>query len=437
MQITKSRIFLIISAYVCFLFPGILNAQDSEITVTPLSEILGDVASAEGLQTAVVSPDGETIAWYEVDTRLEADENANICLYSLDSTLTECYPTPTTADGRWAPTSGFRWSPDSRYLVSHQNLSPYQMEPDIWVFDTDDHQLTNYTDDGFSDLSWLEGPEGKKPFYDILPVWSPLKSNELYFFRITREVEGFETSLYLLNLESAELELVQSLVPVLPFGYYIYDTELDYMQALSGRAAISPDGTQMAFIVTQAGREEPINGIWWLDLSGEMPPRQLASISLIDANASFPTWQEDLFLFISGLGWLSNNTIVISVYTHNTGLYGIRGNLYVVNTETEIITPMVDFSVYAFHHQLNEPDETGYPPQSLSPSISIFFNGGGYLIGYSGDRRIIRTFSNIDPYIGTVVYEFPQDGNFIGMETASASDEGTAIIWGYLIELSD
>lgn len=424
------RLTIVLICWCCF-NSSILNAQDGRITVTPLSEILGDAASENGLRTAVISPDGETIAWYE------RDDTLSICLYSLETAQKECYPD--TSDSSWAPTSGLRWSPNSRYISFHPNFSQQFREPDIWVFDTENHQFTNYTDDGFSGgLTMLRGPEGKDPAHDILPVWNPQVENELYFFRITKGAEGFETALYLLNIESSEVQLVQDLSSILPLGISVYDAAGAEIQMLSGRAAISSDGTHMVFIVIHPDYEEPRNGIWLLDLTGETQPRQIGSLSLTDTG--FPTWQDDTLQFPNGLGWLSNTTLVVSTLSNQVSNVGISGNIYIINIETEAITPLMDFSPYS-RDQLYEPDETGYAPFMRIPTGSVLFaDGTMFGLRLAGERQmLVSHFKNFEaPTMPTILYDNPfAEGTVFGMETASASSDGKAIIFGLLIELSN
>jgi hypothetical protein len=85
--------------------------ETAAITVTPLADILGAVASETGIPSAALSPDGTRIAWYE---RHNPDEgiDGRLCLFALADSETDCHPHD--SEGQ---ISGLNWSPDSRYIV--------------------------------------------------------------------------------------------------------------------------------------------------------------------------------------------------------------------------------------------------------------------------------------------------------------------------------
>jgi hypothetical protein len=414
----------------CFCFINLNLAQNTEIIVTPLLDILGDVASVDELSTAVISPDGATIAWYkEMDT-------ASICLYSFQVTEAECYAD--TSGINWTPTSGLWWSPDSHYIAFHRNWGITQGESDMLVFNTENYRFINLTDDGVDRLNFLtgewEGEEGKTPVFDILPVWNPAIPNELYFFRIDTNNDTRKTDLYVVNIESGEPQLVQELTIIDAVGLPIWDVIDADIQVLSGRAAISPDGTYLAVIVLSNIGDASNNGIWLLNLLDEVPPQQITSS--MPSDEVFPDHDDVTMLHPSGLGWLSDSTLIYSVSTFMDAPYR---NLYTVNVESGNITPMMDFSTYS-SSQFEQPDETGYAPLSRLPDLSVFNAETETVLtlGWDNANVIVTQFTDFDePNLGIILTVLPQSEAFFPMERVSLSNNGKAIMQGHLIELPE
>lgn len=405
------------------------------ITVTPLAEILGDAASEKGLKTAVISHDGSRIAWYEI-----IDRDIHICLHLLGNMQSDCH----FHESRVHPGS-LSWSADDHYLAFGNDFIITFQEPDIWVFDTLSGGLTDLTDDGI-DANLLAPSTAAKPQMDMLPVWNPAVSRQLYFFRtnlVTRE--QYSLSLCSLDVTTGETTVIYEFGAQFPL-FSVYD--FSEQHALDGRAVVSPDGTKLAFIVFGTPPEDPRSGVWLLDLAGETPPKQVFAFEF--AGSGLPAWNAEARWGLSGIGWLAGGEQLV-VYAESTASQtadtsgdNVGSNVFFVDVQTEEIASLADFTNVASTSDYLSPDETGYALSSFAPLSPALL--GSTLIARTYQfaapdtqdemKQFLRIFSSLpDSDVSEVVYAF-DDPSFVAMPV-SVSNDGKAIMGGYLIELAN
>jgi dipeptidyl aminopeptidase/acylaminoacyl peptidase len=268
---------------------GIASAQETTMTIRPVTDMLG-----EGIdyRLAELSPDGSAIAtadWGEQGV-------LEMCLYLFSEDSVTCYPV--TEQFKAFP-DGLHWSPDSKFIAftEGQSLISFR-DPDIWLFDRVMGIFSNLTDDGVegSVISMVDAERRvileDALLFDVQPVWNPL-SGELYFFRYVIDEfnpEGIELMLYRVVPGDGEPKAVYDLTSYVGL-FSVGEASANGESWLDGRAAISADGTKLAFIARdRSGKPagEITDGVWVFDLKSGDPPTLVAPISLFLRGV--PTW---------------------------------------------------------------------------------------------------------------------------------------------------
>jgi hypothetical protein len=393
---------------------SIVGAQDTTSSwtltdVQPLAQLVGE--DYEPTPFVFLAPDGSALAWQ--------GENDGLSVYSFADQETTLYPWPENFIrlGRYSAPS---WSPDGQYLAFTESLFDNLLESDLWLLDRDTGEITNRTDDGLLG-GWLDFEE---PFaLDYLSTWNPA-TNDLYFLRSTQLEDGYSAELYLLPIERDEPKLVADLtnnVPVL---------------SIYRPAAISPDGTRLAFIVLGSDLENPLNGVWLLDLKTGIP-EQITSVT--DLRSGLPFWQaEQSGLFPNVLLWAGNDALVVQSLDsqYNTGISQMA---HYVDLASQQVTPITTFDDVTEMSELYTSDDPASPILRIPRAGVVTPDGGTFLfLRHDVDRNYVGISAVSLPPDGSAPVEIGDIKDFnIGPEAAmlpSMSADGKALMHGYLFQ---
>ncbi len=326
-------------------------------TGKPLSEItyaqalsIGDLIDDVNFRNAVLSPDGTRIAW------ADPSNDGQVCLYEIANENTQCNPIPEIFGGAIRL---LLWSPDSRYLAFSQDGLRLFQEPDIWVLDTDRQVFANRTDDNIN--RWRFGREpssgdSRGPlWFDYTFAWGP--DGNIYFVRFDApDSSNFDegtTGLYRVSPENGVPELIYDLTNDYE-RFAIYQQE---QHDLNGVMAVSPDATQIAFIVLERDFDSFNSGVWVLSLSGDEAPRQVVRATEFIGGLPSDVSEDGKFLLPMGLAW-SPDQSGLYVFARDPLLENAVGSiLYHIALDNNQLTPLTDFSEYT-SAEINQPDKT-------------------------------------------------------------------------------
>lgn len=362
---------------------GTAAAQGGEIDgaglrfvgMVPLTEIEDTYAVEIDFHSAMVSPDGTLLAWAS---------GGDICVLALENGGETCYG---DENQPVRVGSALYWSPTSQAVAFHEDPLRWMHESDIWLLDLTGGQYTNLTDDGLYG-SFMDIDDTVD--LDLVPTWDPV-TGDLYFFRVTRTVEGgVANALYRFRagdiLTGAGPELVVDLTGDFAEPFPVYD--MSYV-SLDGSADISPDGTTLAFIARpELNQAEAVN-VWLLDLaSGEY--RAVARQSEI-VSAGVPAWyledsasQAD---WLEGLAWLPDNkTLVTTSFNGRYGLESMAPALFVLDTTSGDVTSLRDLSAIPdFKSYFTEPyTSEGHPAICGRQMFSVLLPDSELVVYTSG-----------------------------------------------------
>lgn len=248
---------------------------------------------------ASVSPDGDWIAWYQIDK--------GICLLEQSTQIQSCYEWPDEEvlfireHPRHNETS-LIWSPDSQKLIFSRNVTRgIAWDTDIWMFEIITHEFNNLTPDGFVGIA--AAPDGLDALMDILPVWR--SSDHILFARLD-PINPYlpETNPYRdgwwRNLRIMQIDLNTMNIEIL---LDLSDRFADLITMLS----VSPDGKKVGLSLYEEQLEETI-GIWIYD----MDSRQLQQILTYADIQSLLMDNAPLTQPVSML-WTQEGNIILSV----------------------------------------------------------------------------------------------------------------------------
>lgn len=412
--------------------PAVLNPNEGK----PLSEITyGQVVSISDLidevdpRTAMLAPDGTRIAWF--DRR----DDGGICVYELAAESTQCQTLPET----FASAAPYvLWSPDSRYVAFTQDGLRYFHEPDIWVFDTENQVFSNRTDDGINRWRLLRPPQaGDSPgplWFDHTFTWGP--DGNIYFMRFNApdaaEFGEGTSGLYRISPSDGEAELIRDLTNNF-VRLSIYQQQ-EYN--LNGAMAVSPDASQIAFIVMENDFNSTANGVWLMPLSGDKAPHQVVRAIHLKGGTTEVFRNTEAFLIPMGLAWTPDQT----------GLYMLAHNpqyttdattiLYHVNVKTGTVTPLTDFSGYTRDELFSVDETTGHTPFYNVPRAAVMSPDGTTPLVFhrevsGGEAGLTALTFSEDGVESTTLFEF--DHKMLPALNASAASDGKLLIFGSLL----
>lgn len=310
------------------------------VSIEPLAEVIPGAPT----HTMQISPDAAMIAW----TVWEGEQA--LCIYTFADDTSACTPAPSNLT--ISPTVKMAWSPDGRWLALTEDFLRTLTESDIWLFDVSEKQFINRTDDGLTGraLDFRDEPVA----LDYVPTWNPA-TGDLYFWRLTRTWEGEtfrdERGLY----RVAATELTTNTEPEMAADLTDVAIELPVIvanpvnQGLEGVSVISPDGTQLAFLVLSGGQENP--GVWVIDLERGVV-RQLASQYDLLPQIGLPTAMLEAYSDVDflpflplTLAWTSDSAGLVVTSENTEGEFGVPFAVsYWLNAETGEALPLIDWT---------------------------------------------------------------------------------------------
>jgi len=363
-------------------------------------------------RNATLSPDGTRIAWFREDM---------LCIFTIDETATDCVDAPPEA--RLSP---FRlsWSPDSRYIAFTEEFYRFFMEPDIWLFDTENNALTNMTPDGVDRIDLTNVDE--EAVIDLEPTWNP--DGSLYFLRSSRDVES-ELRLYRIMPETGAVEEVMTLSPDIQ-ALTAYTTQLF---SLNGGTAFSPDGTQLALAVGHPDRDEARNGAWIVDLTtGEI--RQV--LRMVELVTGLPQDAEEkgIPIYLTGIDWNADGTALFLQADNPAFGLEIPPIIYHYDLIEGALTPLIDFSENTTV-QLFEISDEESPLVSRATRNAVVAPGTNSVISlhldsFSENRPGRIGIVSVDEEV-RFIYEVPDFIAALG-GSMEISDNGRILVYGYL-----
>lgn len=244
-------------AHVLYGAPGAAEVQAPPVGVVAMGPALpsADFSAAELLlseqetldaedgEVLLLSPDGLSL--------LVAGDDGMLCVTAIDAqSKPACQDTRDKL--RSLSYDFFAWSPDGRYLALHEEALRFFHDSDIWIWDLQENELRNLTDDNYSGNIITENRE-QLAQVDVAPAWAP-DSQTLVFARSLRDEEGWlGTQLYTISVESVEPVLLADIADETPF-------------VISSPLYWPADGSSLYYSVAYP-RNTGSDGLWRLDLT--------------------------------------------------------------------------------------------------------------------------------------------------------------------------
>jgi hypothetical protein len=152
--------------------------------------------------------------------------------------------------------------------------------------------------------------------------------------------------------------------------------------------AVSPDATQIAFIVLERDFDSFNSGVWVMSLSGDEAPRQVARVTEFTSGLPSDVDEDGIFLLPMGLAWEPDQS-GLYVFARNPLLEnGVGSILYHIALEDNQLTPLTDFSEYT-RAEINQPDEiTGGSLRYEVPRAAVMSPDGTTPLVFHFDREI-------------------------------------------------
>lgn len=186
------------------------------LTVTSVDTI--DIVAGPSGTTAILSPDGTRIAYYQSGPK-------TICILTLTGKQESC------ADvGPALPTpDSIRWSADGSKLTFTEDFLRFFRDPDIWLLDVASGKLTDLTDDGARGTTVLKDMNA---LIDLSPTFTP-DGKDILFVRYTQTGKTITgpalvtipaaggTAKVLGNLDTYERKFAVYLLDMTPDGSHI------------------------------------------------------------------------------------------------------------------------------------------------------------------------------------------------------------------------
>lgn len=410
----------------------LLSAQENSITFSELT-----LANSFGESTSMtLSPDGTILAWAQI--------RDGICVRYLADEVTTCtpFPTdPTTSDEvDLYDNTSLKWSPDNSMIALTENWTQNFRESDLWLFDVNTLTYRNSTDDTASGSAIMLDQQDTPYFLDATPIWNPV-TGDLYFFRYERDGRTYTTALYRLprlggnfagivqgesGLAQGEPELVTELSDLPPLSVYDGNTF-----NLEGGAAISPDGTTLAFLSRPAQAER--SAVWLVDLQTGTVTSAIAFADI--QGTGLPAWYDMPMLF-SGISWIDDDSLLISTSPIGALRNTIEIMLYRYDLSGETLSPILDFS--------DVPDEQTFlnsgDYETLRSAVISPLRDGVFAFDVNQTtRQVDLSFIPFDDPSPQLLHDIPYDEYQFG-ETryTSAGISGSTIrvlLSGYIFEL--
>jgi len=390
---------------------------------------IADVIDNNNPSLVTLSTSGQRLTWPQTEGRLWKREG-ELCLYTFETAASDCYVAPDTYEGY---PYAFFWAPDDKYIAFTEDPVKQGYESDIWVFDTATNDYVDLTDDGVEG-GWVSAEPGTFQL-DYLPMWNA-EDGHIYFWRSIPNPEmpiSITLSIMKIAPEGGEPEVVRELQDQMGGNLILFEESAWFMD---GPSALSPDGRQVAVVVTSEDEsetaEDDSNGLWIVDLDDtNAPPRQLATAD--DFNSANMEWIGTPLTPI-GLSWVADGKHVVVLAQNNDPQIPLIV-LYYVDVESGEMTPVVDFSnITGNEEYMGQPDDEGIPPRFYSPWTATM----------SPDNKDILMYQNLANAAGLMIAPLPPNGELPGMlyqselensaptARSSRSQDGKVLIYNVL-----
>jgi hypothetical protein len=319
------------------------------------------------LESAVLSPDGSTVAGIETE---------GLCLYTFVNVQKTCFNYPDEFNG--TPKTIY-WSSDGKKIAFTENIFIFLEESDIWILDLITGGYTNLTNDLVDGSIGGEVEISDQFSLDYLPTWHP-NNKDLYFIRskILSGSDHFSANLYRLSIESGELTDIADLSTIAaatPLSYF--SDAIMIGPALHGIMTISPDGTTIAILVRNFASLPVINentGIWLIDLADPSAPKLLINQS--ELQSGMPQYKQDIILMPTGIAWAAEGKglLVIGSNSQHAALQP-ASIAYYVDVQSAIAIPILDFGS-SIKEEFGTSIEAPYGFGLSSDSNTVFMISG-------------------------------------------------------------
>jgi hypothetical protein len=383
---------------------------------------LDDLAADQDLiLIPTLAPDGSAVAFIG-----DVGGEQGICLYSLADATTTCDLVPEAYRDR---PRLLHWSPDSAYITFTSSYHRTFREPDIWIYDVAGRHMLNYTDDGVIKWNPLRGSDEPGPIWiDSVVTWGP--DGNLYFLRDTLQSSSDQladatTGLYRLSPEGGEPALIRDLTGVWGIAS-LYDIS---SYSFEGAMSVSPDASQIAFIIRENEYDAYRNGIWVMALDGMQPPRQVAGFDGVMGGLSL---MSDAYgrLYPVGVAWDEAGT-GLYVLSSASGFAVEVGMVIHLDLATGRATPMIDYSGVDMT-TLGEEDADSRAVETIAPRLATLApDASGVLAVRVYDGTVgLSSLRLVDGEVEEVLLtesEFfpPRDSTFI----ATVGQDGTLLAY--------
>ena len=236
-------------------------AQDATPATGELRIVDRQPIALGGHRVLGLSPDGRWLAAYEAE---------ELCVYDT-ATLAEsrCALLP-DASIHWEAAA---WSPDSQRIALTQHAAVTFVDSDVLVVEIETGEITKLTDDGFEGVIPLfdEDADPAPVHVDILPAWAP-DGRSLAFVRSTvRDGEWLGTTILRVDLDGGEPEEIHAVTRDVPLAVYFGMTW-------------TPDGERLLYTVAKPETQNPDNGLWIVEASGEHARQLVGPFAPTEAN---------------------------------------------------------------------------------------------------------------------------------------------------------
>lgn len=346
---------------------------------------LGDLVDRRNLESAVLSPDGASLAWVKLP-------EPELCVYSLQAassllSITDSTPGPNgEADATSEPEvpatpltctppppefegipRRVAWSGDSQHLFFTEDGLIRRDESDIWDYTPASQTFINLTEDGLVGnlMRWQEGDPPMQ--FDLMPTWNAA-TNMLYFIRQVFQNQRNLATLGLYRLDTEGPVLVRDFTTDLPFTYWVL-----------ANPTFSPDGKRLAVLAPAALDETGPGGLWVLTLEGGKLEHLATSDTLRGEGAS--EWQTDELhnLNAVSVAWAGNQGLV--VFLSNNGSYIGTDNIgtlaVYVDAASGEVTRLTDISRFTSSSTMNTADADGHLGRYYLPRRGMISPDGG------------------------------------------------------------
>lgn len=402
---------------ICLLFAAsALQAQDASNWHLVSTQNISDFDS--GLD-ATLSTDGQKIAW---------TVSGEICIFVIDSTETTCYALPEQFAGR---PSSLVWAWQSDMIAFTEDPFRFIYESDLWILDLTTGQVRNLTDDNIEG-AWFSLDNREDITLDYLPLWHP-DDQSLYYFSTRDLPDQLSLKLKRVAVTGGEPELLLDLTRQLP------------VFSIFRQTAISPDGTQLAAIVIGRESDDPLNGIWVIDLpaanwlfgSNQAAAHQVATLE--DLQTGQPEWYRDerKALAPETITW-GENALIVTTFDDQTVLPHHGQNMLYIDLATGTITPLADLTDVAGPANLFDIDANGQEIIQRIPRRGfVTADRTAYIYLHYGINLNDNSLALVPlPFTGQPPIELGSIADFnIRPPTIQSSGGKRAILYGQLITL--